>query len=100
MELENVTRDLAIGSIPVGNYTKIRIQIVSANATLANGNNIILNVPSEHIDIQVRFEIRSGKTTSLIIDIIVDKIKIAERGNSEKPANLNPQFKAIIIPPS
>ena len=100
LQLQNVTKDLAIGSIPVGNYTKIRMQIVTANATLADGRNITLNVPSGHIDIKVHFEIKDGKTTSLIIDIIVDKIEIAERGMSGKPANLNPQFKAITSPPS
>jgi len=100
LQLENVTKDLAINSIPVGNYTKIRMQIVTANATLADNRTITLNVPSGHIDIKVHFEIKAGKTTSLLIDIIVDKIEIAERGKSGKPANLNPQFKAIISPPS
>ena len=99
LKLQNVTKDLSIGSIPVGNYTKIRMQIVSANATLADGKTIALNVPPGHVDIQVHFKIEAGKTTSLIIDIIVDKIQIAERGKSGKPANLNPQFKAIVIPP-
>lgn len=99
LELENVTKDLSIGSLPVGNYTKFRMQIVTANATLADGRIITLNVPSGHIDIQVHFEIKAGKTTSLIIDIIVDKIQIAERGKSGMPANLNPQFKAVTIPP-
>jgi hypothetical protein len=84
--------------MPVGNYTKIRMQIVTANATLSDGTVMTLNVPPSHVDIQVRFEIKSGKTTSLIIDIVVDKIQIAENGHSGNPANLNPQFKAITIP--
>jgi len=100
LKLRNVTKDLAIGEIPVGNYTKIRMQIVTANATLSDGSTLTLNVPPGHIDIQVHFEIKPGKTTSLIIDIVVDKIKIAERGHSGKPANLNPQFKATIVPPA
>ncbi|UCE29763.1 MAG: DUF4382 domain-containing protein [Candidatus Bathyarchaeota archaeon] len=99
LELENVTRDLAIGELPAGNYSKIRMQIVSANATLMDDTNFSLNVPPGHTDIHVRFEIEAGNTTSLIIDIIVDKIQIAERGESGKPAHLNPQFKAIVIPP-
>lgn len=100
LKLQNVTQDLSIGSLPVGNYTKIRMQIVTANATLADGTTMTLNVPSGHVDIQVHFEIKAGKTTSLIIDIVVDKIQIAERGKSGQPANLNPQFKAITVPPS
>lgn len=100
LQLQNVTKDLGIASIPEGNYTKIRMQIVTANATLADGRTIELNVPPGHIDIQAKFEIKAGKTTSVIIDIIADRVKIAERGKSGQPANLNPQFKAIISPPS
>jgi hypothetical protein len=99
LKLANVTDDLAIGSLPVGNYSKIRLQIVKANATLGDGRQIDLNVPSGHIDLQVRFEIREGATTGLIVDIIADKVNIAERGRSGKPANLNPQFKLVVIPP-
>ena len=100
LTLENVIMDLSVSEMPIGNYTKIRMQIVKANATLADGRIITLNVPSGHIDINIAFEIKPKKTTSLIIDIIVDKIQIAERGKSGQPANLNPQFKAITIPPS
>ncbi len=99
LQLRNITRDLSVSSIHVGIYTRMRLRIVSADATLDDGRNIALNVPSGNIDIQVHFEVKPGKTTSLIVDIIVDKVQIAERGNSGNPANLNPQFKAIIIPP-
>ena len=100
LKLDNVTRDLAVGSLPVGNFSKIRLKIDTANATLSDGRQIDLNVPSGRIDLQVKFEIKGGKTTSLIIDIIADKVQIAERGNSGKPANLNPQFKFAVIPPA
>ena len=102
LKLENVTMDLAINDgILIGNYTKIRLQIVTANATLGNDHTrtIDLNVPPGHIDIMTHFKIKKNATTSLIIDIMVDKIKIAERGNSGNPANLNPQFKVIVVPP-
>jgi hypothetical protein len=99
LKLNNVTKELAINEIPVGNYTKIRMQIVSANATLADGTVFTLNVPSGHMDIHIFFEIEPGKTTTLIIDIIVDKVNIAERGSSGNPPNLNPQFKPIVISP-
>ena len=100
LKLQNVTRDLALGSLPVGNYSKIRLQIDTANATLSDGSKIDLRVPSGHIDLQVRFGIIGVKTTSLVIDIVVDKIQIAESGSSGKPANLNPQFKFVVVPPT
>ena len=99
LKLQNVTKDLAIGSMPVGNYSKIRLKIDTANATLGDGGKIDINVPPGHIDLKVNFEIKEGKTTGLIVDIVADKIQIAERGKSGKPANLNPQFKLVVIPP-
>ncbi len=100
LKLQNVTKALALGSLPVGNFSKIRLQIDSANATLSDGTKIDLRVPSGHIDLQVMFEIMSGKTTRLVIDIVVDKIQIAESGYSGKPANLNPQFRFVVVPPT
>ena len=100
LKLENVTMDLAISEgILIGNYTKIRLQIVTANAILGDNRTIELSVPPGHIDLKTHFEIKKNATTNLIIDIMFDKIKIAERGNSGKPANLNPQFKVIVVPP-
>jgi len=96
--LIDVTMNLAEVDLPVGEFTKIRLKIDEASALIGD-ETIPLNVPSGHIDLQVKFEIRGGKTTSLIIDIIADKVQIAERGSSGKPANLNPQFKFLVVPP-
>ena len=98
LKLENVASDLAVGTLPVGSYSKIRLRIESATATLGE-RRIDLNVPSGHVDLQIKFEIVEGATTGLIVDIVVDKVQIAERGRSGMPANLNPQFKCVVIPP-
>lgn len=99
LKLQNTTSTLAIGELEPGSYSKIRMQIVEANATLGNGDTVLLNVPPEHIDIQVQFEIKPDETTTLIIDIEIDKIQIAENATSGRQANLNPQFKTTVIPP-
>jgi len=99
LKLSNVTEDLAVGSLPVGSYMKIRLQIETANATLSTGRQIDLNVPPGHIDLQVKFEIEEGATTWVIIDIIADKVQIAEMASKGKDANLNPQFKCVVVPP-
>jgi hypothetical protein len=99
LKLQGVTRDLALGNLPVGNFSKIRLRIDAANATLGDGSKINLKVPSGHIDLQVSFEIEAGKTTSLVIDIIVDSVQIAEAGQSGNAPNLNPQFKFLVVSP-
>jgi hypothetical protein len=97
LTLQNVTSTLAIGKLEPGNYSKIRMHIVEANATLTDGSCIPLNVPPGHIDIHVQFEVKAGGKTTLIIDIDIDKIKIAENASSNRQANLNPQFKTTVI---
>jgi len=96
LKLQNVTSTLAVGELKPGNYSKIRMHIVEANATLSDGSYIPLNVPPGHIDIHVQFEVKAGGKTTLIIDIEVDKIKIAENASSNRQANLNPQFKTTV----
>lgn len=98
LKLQNTTSTLAIGELEPGSYSKIRMHIIEANATLDDGNVIPLNVPPEHIDIQVQFEIKQDETTKIIIDIEIDKIQIAENAISGRQANLNPQFKTKVIP--
>lgn len=54
-------------SIPVGNYTQLRIHVVSINVTI-DGQLRGATVPSEWIKIVRPFEVVSGNTTTLVID--------------------------------
>lgn len=96
VKLRNVTQDAALGQIPSGNYTDIRIHIISAYARLDNGTVFPVRFPPDKIDIIVHFEVKAGETTGLILDIQVDTIKIAENPAS----NVSPVVKATVIPPS
>jgi len=95
----NLTKEAAIGTVDAGNYTMIRMHIVEGlqftNATLDDGTAIPLNVPSEKIKIPVHFEIESGQTTSIILDITIDSVHIA----SNPQQNLRPVVKPIVTPP-
>jgi len=98
---KNITKDAAIGAVPPGNYTMIRMHIVEGleftNATLDDevGTVIPLNVPSEKIKIPVHFEIKAGETTTIILDITADSAHIA----SNPEHNLRPVVKPIVMPP-
>lgn len=97
VKLRNITKDLALGQIPVGNYTKIRMHVLSAVGKIDGGDVISVRIPSSKIDVLVPrgFEVKSGQTTSIILDIQFDTIKIAAN-----PAhNVSPVVKATIIPP-
>jgi len=69
LTLRNVTEDLSITEIPLGNYTKLRLNITSASATYMTGDPEEVIVPSGRIDIIVHFEIKAGETTKLLVDM-------------------------------
>lgn len=94
LALYNVTMELSSQEIPVGNYTKLRMKIETANATKTDGEIIEdLQVPSGKIDIIIHFEIDSDETTYLLIDMEADWVAIS------KSNRLRPIFKATIAEP-
>jgi hypothetical protein len=92
LRLNNVTQDLSVSEVPVGNYTKIRLDILNATATYANGTVQQLRVPSGHIDIIIHFQVKSDVTTKVLIDMTADFVAISHSGN------LRPVLKAKVIP--
>lgn len=94
--LRNITQDAAIGQIPPGNYTKIRMHILSAVAQINGGDVITVRFPPDKLDIKVHFEVEEGQTTSIILDIQVDTIGIA----ANPQHNVKPVIKATVIPPT
>ncbi len=54
-------------SVPAGNYTQLRMHILSANVTI-DGNTTDATVPSEWLKIVRPFEVVSGNTTTLVLD--------------------------------
>lgn len=91
LALQNVTMDLSITDIPPGNYTKLRMTITTANATYINGETVDLKVPPGRIDVIVHFEIESGETTRLLIDMQADWVAIS---HSQR---LRPVLKATVM---
>ena len=84
LALYNVTMELSDAKMPVGNYTKIRMTIKTANATLANNETVDLTVPPGHIDVIIKFEIESDDVTVVLVDMQPDWVAISE-SNSLRP---------------
>ena len=91
LSLQNVIMDLSITEIGLGNYTKIRMFVTSANATFTDGDVVDLIVPPGKIDVIVHFEIRAGETTQLLIDMQVDWVAISHSHR------LRPVLKATVL---
>ncbi len=80
LSLLNVTKMLGSTHVPAGNYTMIRFAVTSAVATIS-GTNITLKVPSGEIKVPVSFQVKSGATTTIILDITADMTNIRASGN-------------------
>jgi hypothetical protein len=92
IKLNNVTMKLANATIEVGNYTKMRMTIKDANATFAGDDPefVILTVPPGHIDIIIRFEVKSDGVTVVLIDMEADWVAISNNHH------LRPVLKAEV----
>ena len=80
LALVNVTKMLGNDSVPTGNYTMIRFTIVSAVATVA-GVNVSLTVPSGQMKVPTQFQVASGKTTTIVLEINPGQINISASKN-------------------
>jgi len=91
LSLQNITRDLSVTEVQPGNYTKLRMKISTANATyLEDGRRrtVDLIVPPGHIDVNVRFKIEAGETTTLLVDMTA---------HISHTNRLAPVLKAIVV---
>jgi hypothetical protein len=80
LSLINVTKMLGSQTVPVGNYTMIRFTVISAVATIA-GSNRTLTVPSGEVKVPLNFQVSSGKTTTVVLDVTADMTSISASGN-------------------
>ncbi len=77
--LVNVSELLASGNVGTGKYTQIRIVVESVVGTLANGTLVEFTVPSGELKINHPFNVTAGETTTLTVDIDLDKSIIENR---------------------
>jgi len=95
LALQNITLTLSDTAIPAGNYTMIKMHVLTANATYPDGTTVELNkVPSENMKIilQPHLIMTSGGAITLLIDIQPDQHNIA----ISHSLNLRPVVKAVV----
>ena len=67
--LVNVSELLANARVGPGKYTEIRLVVISATGKRADGTSVVFNVPSGDVKAVTDFEVRSGATTTLTVDV-------------------------------
>ena len=89
--LEDTSTVLAVGELPAGNYTEIRLHVVNANATINGETDISLKVVANGwLKVKVHFTISDAPVTCVTIDIDVNPNPIV---NARK---LTPVVKADV----
>jgi len=94
LELENISMTLSVTEIPAGNYTMLKMHVLTANATFLDGTVVDLRVPSEDIKVLLkpRLEIKNGGAVTVTIDLEPEWSKIV----ISHSLNLKPTVKAIV----
>lgn len=94
LALQNVSLTLSKTEIPAGNYTMIKMHVLTANATFMDGSTVNLRVPSSNIKVLLKphLVMQSGGAIAITIDLEPETINIAHN-----PAlNLKPTMKAMV----
>lgn len=81
LSLNNTSLVLAVGNLPVGNYTEIRFHVVDAWANTTQEQHKPLNITTPWVMIkQSFFTIREASATEVMIDITVNEQPIIQAG--------------------
>ena len=94
LELENISMTLSVTEIPAGNYTMLKMHVLTANATFLDGTVVDLRVPSEYIKVLLKphLEMENGGVVTVTIDLEPEWSKIV----ISHSLNLKPTVKAIV----
>lgn len=95
LALQNVSETLSETEIPAGNYTKIWMHVLTANATYPDGTNATLTVPSDVIKVLLKphLSLEDGGQVTVLIDLQPEDLNSIAISRS---LNLRPVIKAIV----
>jgi hypothetical protein len=95
LSLQNVSETLSETEIPAGNYTKIWMHVLTANATYPDGTNATLTVPSDVIKVLLKphLSLEDGGQITVLIDLQPEDLNAITISRS---LNLRPVIKAVV----
>jgi len=95
LALQNVSLTLSRTEIPAGNYTMMKMHVLTANATRLDGTTFEINkVPSSYIKVLLKphLVMQSGAAITITIDLEPETAQI----NISHSLNLKPTMKAMV----
>jgi hypothetical protein len=95
LSLQNVSETLSETELPAGNYTKIWMHVLTANATYPDGTVADLRVPSDTIKVLLKphLSLEDGGQMTVLIDLQPEDLNSIAVSQS---LNLRPVIKAVV----
>jgi hypothetical protein len=95
LSLQNVSETLSETELPAGNYTKIWMHVLNANATYPDGTVADLKVPSGTIKVLLKphLSLEDGGQMTVLIDLEPEDLNAIAVSQS---LNLRPVIKAVV----
>ena len=95
LSLQNVSETLSETELPAGNYTKIWMHVLTANATYPDGTVADLRVPSDTIKVLLKphLSLEDGGQMTVLIDLQPEDLNAIAVSQS---LNLRPVIKAEV----
>jgi len=95
LSLQDVSETLSETELPAGNYTKIWMHVLTANATYPDGTVADLKVPSDTIKVLLKphLSLEDGGQMTVLIDLQPEDVNAIAVSRS---LNLRPVIKAVV----
>jgi hypothetical protein len=95
LSLQNVSETLSETEVPAGNYTKIWMHVLTANATYPDGTVADLRVPSNTVKVLLKphLSLEDGGQVTVLIDLQPEDLSSIAISQS---LNLRPVIKVIV----
>ena len=95
LSLQNVSETLSETELPAGNYTMIRMHVLTANATYPDGTVADLRVPSDTIKVLLKphLSLEEDGQMTVLIDLQPEDLNAIAVSHS---LNLRPVIKAVV----
>lgn len=95
LSLQNVTETLSETEIPAGNYSRLNLHVLTANATGVGGDTIKLKIPSDILKVVFAppLKVESGGSTTVLIDLQPNDLKSIAISHN---LNLRPVIRAMV----
>lgn len=96
LALQDVSETLSETAIPAGNYTKIWMHVLTANATYPDGSVADLKVPSDTIKVLLKphLSLDDAGQVTVLIDLQPEDVNSIAISQS---LNLRPVIKAVVV---